>query len=104
MLVFFLQISLYWLVLSFLVVLAMGVLGLLIYRSVGEYHRHRTPFPPNHGSHFPIPPRPKPAWMVEDGYIENFDERGYLLGYRRLERDENGAEVVRYYDEDGNRM
>jgi hypothetical protein len=102
--VFFLQISLYWLVLSLLVVLGLGILGAIIYRSFGAYHRLRTPIPPNPENLVPIPPRPKPAWMVEDGYVEHLDERGCFIGYRRLERDENGAEVVRYYDEDGNRM
>lgn len=102
--VFFPQFSLYWWSMILLGALALGFLGLIFYRSFGEYQRHRTPFPPDPANLVPIPPRPKPAWMVEEGYVENFDERGYLLGYRRLERDENDAEVWRYYDEDGNRM
>ncbi len=104
MLVFFPQISLYWLVLSLLVVLGLGILGAIVYRSFGAYHQLRTPIPPDPAKLVPVPPRPKPEWMVEDGYVEHLDERGCFVGYRRFERDENGTETWRFYDEGGNRV
>lgn len=84
-----------------LIVLALLVAFLIVYRMVTDYHRRGTPFPPQSG----IPrERPKlPECLTGEGFMEDIDDRGWFLGFRRIEQDEAGARYWQHYDEAGNK-